>query len=1000
MIAQISHTGNTAGVIIYHDKKMQNGVATILDSQNINTSSRNNIQASFNSYNFFSNEKAPTVHISINFHSEDRPKLTDENYKDIGKKYLQEMGYGNQPYIVYKHKDQAHPHIHIVTSRIKDDGNKITTWGERYRSQNISRKIEISHDLKQVSSIKNQVAEARVLDNEKEYLTYLRTSVKEALSYRPKRRVDLENLLSSRYGIQLYRVNKKGIGFALIGKDHKRYKNGYGTKGIGASKINKNWSSKQISVKLSKNFQDAPKRYRNLKATEDLLIKELQHFNSISTIDFDVVFADKGTFAIGEENQILVLDTKGKNVYSERDLKNVDFEIFGKTTELQNPETSGLFKTIADETLWAYKNEFSKKLLLSSFINDVADRSTFLDYHDRSTTYNKYKPLLSENHLERLRPYLNDWFTNLNAQVGGISIQGTSKEKVIAKLVEDFSKASGIDNAELQDRLRLNTYNESYSPSSTERGVFALMEKSIDPSAESNNKFNFQPNLIFDIGRYFDHKSLSPDLKEKVEFLLVDRYVSDVVYNAKKSMFTPEDFVNSIQSKGISLYKGSDNNVYASIIGYSYEPQIKGVKDFVKNINFSTKKPTIEFNDIRFSKAMDRGNIDYAFVLLKNNQISDSLYEKYSENPVFAPLWEENKMQDIVNSALWNYKNENSFYYLSDLKSHLKNNPKGFLKTITLKEKLPPEWSTEFLKKYTSVESINESTRIEKEHFKNTFELSKEIKSDNIAALIGLRNGNKGSISDLNGKFETDGHLSYSRSLETLQAQTYFPYYSTVFNEASFHLYGDKREAYKLDYSHLLVYESFRNHIPKSNQKDYQELFEKSYVDYFASKLEGYKDTASLNEKLEYLNSKGIRAIEKGANLYFKLGGSDHVFVQKNSGVMYAVPTDKQIHYLRDNGFSNIGERRNEQLRFVVALEKGNYTDAAWLLKQNKASISISGIEANKLNEVREKLNNLQNKNPESSKSIINTLKKEEGGHGHYGGKKSKNKKTKKGRRL
>ncbi len=104
MIAQISHTGNTSGIIMYHDKKMQNGVATILDSQNINTSSRNNIQASINSYNAFSNEKRPTVHISINFHAEDRPKLTDETYMEIGKKYLSKMGYGDQPYIVYKHK--------------------------------------------------------------------------------------------------------------------------------------------------------------------------------------------------------------------------------------------------------------------------------------------------------------------------------------------------------------------------------------------------------------------------------------------------------------------------------------------------------------------------------------------------------------------------------------------------------------------------------------------------------------------------------------------------------------------------------------------------------------------------------------------------------------------------------------------------------------------------------------------------------------------------------
>ncbi len=209
MIAQISHTGNTSGIIMYHDKKMQNGVATILDSHNINTSSRNNIQTSINSYNAFSNEKRPTVHISINFHAEDRPKLTDQTYREISKKYLLDMGYSEQPYIVYKHKDQAHPHIHIVTSRIKDNGNKIPNWGERYRSQNISRNLEISYDLKEVSSIKNTQKETVKLENEKEYLSYIRSGVKEALSLRPKRKEDLEMLLSTHYGIQLYHVKKQ-----------------------------------------------------------------------------------------------------------------------------------------------------------------------------------------------------------------------------------------------------------------------------------------------------------------------------------------------------------------------------------------------------------------------------------------------------------------------------------------------------------------------------------------------------------------------------------------------------------------------------------------------------------------------------------------------------------------------------------------------------------------------------------------------------------------------
>jgi hypothetical protein len=58
--------------------------------------------------------------------------------------------------------------------------------------------------------------------------------------------------------------------------------------------------------------------------------------------------------------------------------------------------------------------------------------------------------------------------------------------------------------------------------------------------------------------------------------------------------------------------------------------------------------------------------------------------------------------------------------------------------------------------KTTSKESITESIRFEKEHFTNTLELSKQLNKRNISALIGLRNSGKDSITDFNGKYETD----------------------------------------------------------------------------------------------------------------------------------------------------------------------------------------------------------------------------------------------------
>ena len=57
----------------------------------------------------------PVIHISLNPHPDD--VLTDEQLTAIGQEYMEKMGYGNQPYIIYRHEDIGKPHIHIVSLR-------------------------------------------------------------------------------------------------------------------------------------------------------------------------------------------------------------------------------------------------------------------------------------------------------------------------------------------------------------------------------------------------------------------------------------------------------------------------------------------------------------------------------------------------------------------------------------------------------------------------------------------------------------------------------------------------------------------------------------------------------------------------------------------------------------------------------------------------------------------------------------------------------------------
>lgn len=105
-----------------------------------------------------------SVHISLNFDRSEK-ELTNEKLIEIAQVYMQKIGFGFQPYLVYRHYDAGHPHIHIVSIKIKSDGKRIDMQNiGKNQSENARREIEkdfnlipaeskkISNDAKQITS--------------------------------------------------------------------------------------------------------------------------------------------------------------------------------------------------------------------------------------------------------------------------------------------------------------------------------------------------------------------------------------------------------------------------------------------------------------------------------------------------------------------------------------------------------------------------------------------------------------------------------------------------------------------------------------------------------------------------------------------------------------------------------------------------------------------------------------------------------------------------------
>ncbi|MGB3152645.1 MAG: hypothetical protein WBB27_18465, partial [Maribacter sp.] len=510
------------------------------------------------------------------------------------------------------------------------------------------------------------------------------------------------------------------------------------------------------------------------------------------------------------------------------------------------------------------------------------------------------------------------------------------------------------------------------------------------------------PNMILDIDRYIDRAQLPKDIGYKVDELLADNYINASIQSAKRTTISPESFVELLNVKGVVLSRDIEGGgkVKASIPTFNYKTVVNEVGGFLSNIDLKKFDVSQNFDDIRFKKANENGNIKYAFYLLANEKLSNRIFEQYKDLEKFKPLWNERELKKQFTSALRTFKHNKQIGYTSELKIQLKDNPTEFLTYENLSKEISVATAKQYLAKYISEESINESIRFEREHFTNTIELSKRLKNGNISALMGLRDAGNGTITDLNGKYEIDGNLIYPKSIETFQEQSYFNYYSTIFQEVTFHLYGDNRNTYKLDYSGILVYESFKNYLPETFKNDYQKVFEKSYMEHFARILSKEGGLWSDKEKIAYLNSKGMVAVDLRGDTYLKIGGSNTLFEVGDDLDFKDIALDKQISYLTEHGFVRNGVRRTEQLHFVVSIEKENYTEAVWLLKQNKASLSLSGVESNRLGKLKQQLEKLEYTPDSLSKSIINTFKQEEGGDGYYKGFKGRKNKLKKGPRL
>lgn len=163
MIAKISATENLGGALGYNFKKVEKREASILLAQGLfqNKEGTYTMAEVFADMQAVIPEKCRTkkmvFHCSLNPHPDE--KLSDELLVQIAKEYMEALGYGKQPYIVFKHNDIAREHIHIVSLRVDSRGQKINDRFEKRRSKKITDALEKRFGLIPSSKIADKAVE-------------------------------------------------------------------------------------------------------------------------------------------------------------------------------------------------------------------------------------------------------------------------------------------------------------------------------------------------------------------------------------------------------------------------------------------------------------------------------------------------------------------------------------------------------------------------------------------------------------------------------------------------------------------------------------------------------------------------------------------------------------------------------------------------------------------------------------------------------------------------
>ena len=129
MYAEVNSARSIRSPLVYNEQKVEDKQALFLDAHNFwqekDELTLRDKQQRFSSLTVLNERSRKKIlHFSVNFHPDD--KVGDKEMTRIAAEFMKGIDFGEQPWLLYRHIDAGHPHMHIISTNIRPDGSRIT----------------------------------------------------------------------------------------------------------------------------------------------------------------------------------------------------------------------------------------------------------------------------------------------------------------------------------------------------------------------------------------------------------------------------------------------------------------------------------------------------------------------------------------------------------------------------------------------------------------------------------------------------------------------------------------------------------------------------------------------------------------------------------------------------------------------------------------------------------------------------------------------------------